>query len=390
MRDAVAGIRLHRWSSAIGGAPPLQSGRLRKAEDVGNSVADIAEKINWWEGLSFLRPSMASRNPQRGIVDGATFILDQPEVMPAIWGEPHAPLWVEGEGFMITGPQGAGKTTLAGQLVLALCGLRDEVLGLPVKRSDGPVVYLAMDRPRQIARSFGRMVTGGDRKALRKALKVWQGPPPVNVVQEPASLCQWARDQHGARYVIIDSYKDLAADLSDGTTGAAINAAVQECIAEGIGWLGLHHHRKAQADNSMPSSLADVYGSGWLTAGLGSVLGLWGEAGDDVIEARHLKPVTETLGTFGIRHDHRAGVSETADRPVRLRKSQQDVQERREAILTFIKTNDEGFTKKEVVAEVKVSDGTVSNDLKSLVEEGSVAEHPKSGSATRYTVANSD
>ncbi len=138
---------------------------------------------------------------------------------------------------MITGPQGAGKTTLAGQLVLALCGLSDEVLGLPVKRADGPVVYLAMDRPRQIARSFARMVSDGDRKRLRKALKVWQGPPPVSVVQEPASLCQWARDEHNARYVIIDSYKNLAADLGDGTTGAAINAAVQECVAEASdGW----------------------------------------------------------------------------------------------------------------------------------------------------------
>jgi predicted transcriptional regulator len=358
---------------------------------VGNSVSDIAERINWWERLALLQPAMASRSPQRGIVDGATFILDQPKVMPAIWGEPNAPLWVEGEGFMITGPQGAGKTTLAGQLVLALCGLRDEVLGLPVKRSDGPVVYLAMDRPRQIARSFARMVSDGDRKQLRKSLKVWQGPPPVNVVQEPASLCQWARDQHGARYVVIDSYKDLAADLSDGTTGAAINAAVQECVAEGIGWLALHHHRKAQTDNSIPSSLADVYGSGWLTAGLGSVLGLWGEAGDDVVEARHLKPVTETLGTFGIRHDHRAGVSEMADRPVRLTRPQQGVAERHDAILDLLRTNgDDGLTKKDIAAKVNVSENTVSSDLKALAEDGSVTEHPKSGRATHYTVANND
>jgi hypothetical protein len=355
------------------------------------SVSDIAERINWWEGLSLLQPAMASRNPQRGIIDGAAFILDQPDVMPAIWGEPHAPLWVEGEGFMITGPQGAGKTTLAGQLVLALCGLRDDVLGLPVKRADGPVVYLAMDRPRQIARSFARMVSGGDRKALRKSLKVWQGPPPVNVVQEPASLCQWARDQHGARYVVIDSYKDLAADLSDGTTGAAINAAVQECVAEGIGWLGLHHHRKAQADNPAPSSLSDVYGSGWLTAGLGSVLGLWGEAGDDVIEARHLKPVTETLGSFGIRHDHKAGTSEMADRPVRLTKAQVKVTDRRAAIIDVLRTNGgDGLTKKEISDRVKAAENTVSGDLKALVKDGSVTAHPKSGSATRYTVADND
>jgi hypothetical protein len=74
-------------------------------------------------------------------------------------------------------------------------------------------------------------------------------------------------------YVIVDSYQDLAPDLSSESTGARINEAVQECLAEGIQWAGLHHNRKAQSDNK---ELSYMYGSNWLTAGLGSVLGLRG------------------------------------------------------------------------------------------------------------------
>ena len=47
----------------------------------------------------------------------------------------------------------------------------------------------------------------------------------------------------------------------------------------------------AQRENggAKPKRLADVYGSRWLTAGMGSVLLLWGEPGDLVVEVRHLK-----------------------------------------------------------------------------------------------------
>jgi hypothetical protein len=55
---------------------------------------------------------------------------------------------------MISGPQGVGKTTILQQLVLGVVGLRDEVLGIPIKPvDDRPVLYLALDRPEQIARS---------------------------------------------------------------------------------------------------------------------------------------------------------------------------------------------------------------------------------------------
>jgi RecA-family ATPase len=78
---------------------------------------------------------------------GGDFILDEPEIIPAIWGQGERVLWPEGEGMMITGHQGVGKTTVAQQLVLHMIELRaGDFLGLPVIKSDRPVLYLAMDR----------------------------------------------------------------------------------------------------------------------------------------------------------------------------------------------------------------------------------------------------
>lgn len=122
------------------------------------------------------------------MVDGARFILDRPATVPAVWGKGTQVLWAEGEALMIAGGQGLGKTTLAGQLVRALLGVGDgAVLGLPVACQGEPVLYLAMDRPRQIARSLGRQFTEADRAALG-GLLVRPGPPPADMAAHPLLL----------------------------------------------------------------------------------------------------------------------------------------------------------------------------------------------------------
>jgi RecA-family ATPase len=60
------------------------------------------------------------------------------------------------EPFILCGPDGVGKTTIAQQLVLHLVGAIDgPFLGLSVQ-SAGRVLYLACDRPPQALRSFRR------------------------------------------------------------------------------------------------------------------------------------------------------------------------------------------------------------------------------------------
>lgn len=240
-------------------------------------------------------------------LDGATFILSEPATVPAAWGDKDNVLWAEGEGLMLVGPDGVGKTTIAQQLVLARIGLRDNLLGHPVKRAAGRVLYIAADRPRQAARSFGRMVTEADTGILHDRLVVWRGPLPFDIVHNQKGLADLA-ELLGATDVFVDSLKDVALDLSKDETGSRVNIAIQELIARGIEVCTLHHQRKEGRDGTgKPKKLSDVYGSRWLTAGMGSVFCVWGEAGDAIVEFLHLKQPAEDIGPLQLIHDHTEG-----------------------------------------------------------------------------------
>ncbi len=125
-------------------------------------------------------------------VRGGKFILDQPEGVPAVWGRENEVLWAPGESLMIVGPTGVGKTTLAWQLVRGRTGLCDEVLGFPIEAGERRTLYLACDRPSQIARVMRRSVSEADRAVLDDRLLVWRGPPPADLAKHPERRCRSA------------------------------------------------------------------------------------------------------------------------------------------------------------------------------------------------------
>lgn len=259
--------------------------------------------------LSAAAPTPASdREPEpERYLDGASFVLDQPATIPAIWGEGTQVLWAEGEALMIAGGQGLGKTTLAGQLVRALLGVGDGiVLGLPVNYQGAPLLYLAMDRPRQIARSLGRQFEEGDRAALRDLL-VRPGPPAADFAGQPSLLAGMA-DEFGAKVVVVDSLKDAAIGLSDDSVGAGYNRARQALLHSGVQLLELHHVVKRGSQPNAPiTSVADVYGSTWLTSGAGSIVMLSGDPGDPIVGFRHVKQPAEEVGPWRLLHEQSAG-----------------------------------------------------------------------------------
>lgn len=199
--------------------------------------------------------------------------------------------------------------TVAQQLVLHRIGLRaGDFLGLPVTKSDRPILYFAMDRPRQAARSFRRMVAESDRQRLNSQLVVWRGPLPVDPTRGKDQFADFAEEIcPNVGTIIVDSVKDFAPGLSDDKVGSALNLSWQEVIARDIQLMLLHHERKAPNGVKRVHSLDDVYGSTLLTSGLGSVIVLDGEPGDPTVELRHLKQPAEPVGPLTLRHDHSVG-----------------------------------------------------------------------------------
>lgn len=241
---------------------------------------------------------------------GGAFVYDAPDRPPSIWGTDDTILWAQGEPLLLAGPTGVGKSTLAAQLVAGRLGILDQVLDHRIAPGDRPVLYLAMDRPTQLRRLLHRLFAAYDaRSTLDDRLLVWSGPLSATLNARPGVLVELAQDL-GAGTVVVDSLKDAAVKLTDDESGGNINRAFQEVSAEGIDLLVLHHQRKATSDSTRPpKALDDVYGSALIPAGMGSVLSLWGKAGDPIVELHHLKQPLEQMPTTRIEHDNQTGLS---------------------------------------------------------------------------------
>jgi energy-coupling factor transporter ATP-binding protein EcfA2 len=249
------------------------------------------------------------------LVAGSAFLAESTEETEPLWGTTEAPAWMPGEALLLAGPPGVGKSTMSQQLIRAMIGeTATEVLGMPVALAD-LVIYGAHDRPAQIARSMRRMFADVDPATLDERLVVHSGPLAHDVAARPQALLDMVLEAAGGSVagrrvvLVVDSLKDVAAGLVEDVGGAGYNRARQLVLAAGVEVLELHHLTKRGPNGTKPTTLADVYGSMHLTAGAGSVVLLWGAAGDPVVELHHLKQPAGEIGPLQVVHDHARGVS---------------------------------------------------------------------------------
>lgn len=290
------------------------------------------------EGTPY-EPPEPQRATQR-LKDGAAWLSGADAQTSPVWGdqERSLSLWEAGEPCILAGPSGVGKTTITGQLILGSLGLVPDVLGFPVAPAEGLVLLISADRPRQAVRSFSRMFHPEHEEQLREQLRVWEGPLPFDIGKEPEKFIEFLREIPGVTRVFIDSLKDVAFDLSKDEVGSRVNSAHQDAVAAGYDIFINHHQRKATSGGGKPNSLADVYGSTWITAGAGSVVLLWGDPGSPIVELTHLKQPADQVGPLQIVHDHETGhssVVETPDLLAIVRASQSGVSAREAASLSL-------------------------------------------------------
>lgn len=260
----------------------------------------------------------ADEPPARYTFRPGSIILDEADRPPAWWGLGDDILGAAGESLIIAGPQGLGKSTIGQQLALGRCGFPEysELFGLPITAGRGRVLYLAMDRPRQIARSMRRMVGEAWRQELDERLAIWTGPPPHDMAKMPGILARLASDA-GADTVVLDSLKDAAIGLTEDIPGSGYNRARQGTLEAGVELIELHHTRKVAGGVTREKpTVDDIYGSTWLTSGAGSILLLNGSPGDALVKLFHVKQPLAEVGPLSILHDSMTGrstIAETVD-----------------------------------------------------------------------------
>jgi hypothetical protein len=228
-----------------------------------------------------------------------------------VWGHETEVLWASGEPLLVGGYPGAGKTTLAGAILAAATGLAPpSLLGFPFQRTFQRVLYLALDRPRQIRRALRRQLRRADVDALDAVLAVedrwvWR------LDKEPTALLAIA-EGCGADAVFVDSVKDLVPEVDKPSGAETWLRATAPLLRADIEVMASVHVRKPT--KGWPTlDLNAIYGGAGFGWGAGSVLLLQGPPGGAQPVLEQVKAPAEMVGRVPLHIDQERGLVALAD-----------------------------------------------------------------------------
>ena len=228
-------------------------------------------------------------------IDGAAWGTKVPETLPAIWGYGERAYWTSGEFGILYGGDGTNKTTLAHGLLAGMLSFpgREKVLGYPVTplRPDVAVIYLALDRPRQIERSWSRFHPGEYQDLTEGRLVVWPKGVPSEVINHPEWFLPWLEElawrevkkRPGA--VIIDNAIDAFGDFAKTENATLAGWILNDLARNDVDTLALAHDKKEQGATPRkfpPASMDGLYGGRNFRAKSGTVVNLWKPPGNDI------------------------------------------------------------------------------------------------------------
>lgn len=347
----------------------------------------IEERYRWRRADEKARERLEAERAERtrllSVVEPGGSAFDLPDD-PVIWGRSEAPIAVEGQAWMICGPDGAGKTTDGTNYAKARIGLIGEVWGLPVAPlpEDRTVWYFAMDRPVQAKRALARGLDPEAHRAVLDERLLWQsGPPRLSLATEPGR--DWLMavvEEHRVGLVVFDSRKDLG-PTENGDHVFEVAVTVQTLVAAGVDVLILHHPHQSRRNG--PPGLEDVKGVRDVFSGLGSVVFLDAKPGAALVEAHHVKPVYEKFEPFVLQREHATGqawpVGFVGDDD-RMSDREARAAEWRDKALSVI--GDE-WTPAELIKKA-LGSGNLSRDLKPLIDEGLIKHNGRRSSDSAY------
>ncbi|WP_143220972.1 hypothetical protein [Actinomadura sp. CNU-125] len=309
-------VRTERYSvQADDGGPPVCTEVSDRSHDPRQCLG-CSRRTAWVADQVRLESQAAGLELANAAFKSGREVFETPPFNP-LWGTEDELLSSVGQGLMIAGRDGTGKTSFGQEYAKRRAGLSGwgpVMWDLPVAvlpRGER-VLYFAMDRPQQAREAFVRSLSPDQGDEVNERFVFHESPPVLDL--SGARGQEWLLEsvaRFEAGMVVFDSRKDLG-DTMDTKRLSGIARMTQMLSGLNVEVVFLHHPVKEYRRGT--PALEQVYGHREVFSGLGSVLFIEGDPGARDVRIHQVKPLRKPVTPFQVTLDHATGTSTRASR----------------------------------------------------------------------------